>query len=66
MPAAHARTTAVASPAGTGTPSVVLRCRVFGHRYRFWATGTVNALRVPATGAPARKQDIPLHGRGAP
>jgi hypothetical protein len=41
MPTARARTALVASPAATGRPSVMLRCRVFGHRYRFSATGAV-------------------------
>jgi hypothetical protein len=37
MPAARARTAAAA----TDKPSVMLRCKVFGHRYRFSATGAV-------------------------
>ena len=41
MPGARARTAAVASPAATGRPSVMLRCRVFGHRYRFSARNAV-------------------------
>jgi hypothetical protein len=41
MPDSRAHTAAVASPAATGRASVTLRCRVFGHRYRFSATGTV-------------------------
>ena len=41
MPGSRDRTAAVASPADTGRPSVMLRCSVFGHRYRFSARGAV-------------------------
>ena len=41
MPDGRAHTAAVASPATTGRAGVTLRCRVFGHRYRFSARGAV-------------------------
>jgi hypothetical protein len=41
MPDSHDRTAAVARPATTKPEGMMLRCRVFGHRYRFSATGTV-------------------------
>jgi hypothetical protein len=41
MPGRRDRAVAVANPAATGTPSLMLRCRVLGHRYRFSATGAI-------------------------
>jgi hypothetical protein len=41
MARARAPTAAIGRPAATGRASVMLRCRVFGHRYRFSATGAV-------------------------
>jgi hypothetical protein len=66
MPGGRARTAAVATPAATGRPSVMLRCRVFGHRYRFSARGAVMLWEGQRGCGAGGKQDIPLAGGGTP
>jgi hypothetical protein len=41
MPGSRNHTAELARPATTKPEGMMLRCRVFGHRYRFSATGTV-------------------------